>query len=141
MVKNLFLSLSITSLLFLTACVSREQADAKLVKGCKAAVELYLEDGYSIKEIKDTKFSNVANTIDGDRKVTLTVLESDGWYETDKTYSCNFAEQFGAMKTSYSAEIYQVDANGNIYGKKDGNIIGGFNEWSKITGAVADAMN
>lgn len=141
MSKNIFLTLGIFSLIFLTSCVDRDQADAKLKIGCAAAIELFLEEGYSIKEIKDANYSKPANNLDGDRKVTLTVLESDGWYETDKTYSCTFAEDFGMFNATHKANIYQVNMNDQVYGKKDGKIVGGFDAWLKITNTVDKAMN
>lgn len=124
----------------LSACVERDQADAKLQRGCAAGVALYLQEGFTIKEVKGAEFSKPDNN-EGDRRVALTVVESDGWYDADKTYFCNFAEQFGFLNSSHDAEIYQIDmGDGRIFGKKDGDIVGGFAEWQKITGAVDKAL-
>lgn len=138
--KKFVLFLSFSSLVFLSACVSREQADAKLQRGCAAGIALYMPEGFTIKEVKGATFSD-AKDGEGDRRVALTVLQSDGWYDEDKTYHCNFAEGFGFLKMSHSAEIYQIDmGDEQVYGKKDGNIVGGFAEWQKITGAVDKAL-
>lgn len=135
-----FLLLSVSSLLFLSGCVDRAQADAKLQRGCAAGVALYVPEGFTIKEVKGATFSDAKNG-EGDRRVTLTVMQSDGWYDEEKTYFCNFAEGFGFMQMSHNAEIYQIDmGDGRVFGKKDGDIVGGFAEWQRITGAVDKAL-
>ena len=98
MPKKFILFFLLLSSFSLGACVNREQADARLKKGCTAAIEAFLTDGYSIKEVKSASYSEVPDRLDGDRKVSLTISESDGWYESERTYSCNFVEDFGIFK-------------------------------------------
>lgn len=131
--------LSVTILL--SGCVGREQADANLQKGCEAAVKLHIPTGFTLKEIKSVSFSTPSDTTDGNRKVNMNVIESDGWYDGDKVYSCNFLEEFGFLNMTHKVEIYQVNVGGQIYGKQGGNIMGGVNEWQKIMDAVAGAIN
>ncbi len=140
MKPHFYVFLSLSAVLLLSGCVSREQADAKLVNGCKAAIGIFIENGFSIKEIKKTEFST-PDTIDGDRTVTLQLVESDDWYNNDKTYSCNFIEQFGFMQMNYTAEIYQLNMNDKIYGKKDGQILTSLKDWLKITDTVGQALD
>jgi hypothetical protein len=133
-------SFSIICITFLSACgIDRAEADKKLVAGCKAGVELFLPEGFSIKEIKSSTFSVPDLRSDGDRRVTLNAVESDGWYSNNKAYSCNFAEDIGMFGARYSASITQVDLGDKVYGTKDGNISGSYDEWLKITNTV-DAM-
>ena len=141
MPKKFILFFLLLSSFSLGACVNREQADARLKKGCTAAIEAFLTDGYSIKEVKSASYSEVPDRLDGDRKVSLTISESDGWYESERTYSCNFVEDLGIFNSSHKANIYQLDMHNKVYGKKDGQIVGGLNEWAKITDAVNDAMD
>lgn len=138
--KLSLLLISASSLLLLSSCVDRAQADKKLERGCAAGIALYVPENFSIKETKGATFSD-AKAGEGDRRVALTVVQSDGWYDEEKTYYCNFAESFGFMKMSHRAEIYQIDlGDGRVFGKQDGNIVGGFAEWQKITGAVDKAL-
>ncbi|MFP4313140.1 MAG: hypothetical protein ACLFR0_02325 [Alphaproteobacteria bacterium] len=140
--KNILtLSLLAITGLSLSACVDRAQADERLKRGCAAGVELFIPEGFTLKEIKNASYSKPRSG-EGDRKVTLTVVESDGWYDGEKTYSCNFVESFGFLKMSHDANIYQIDmGNGQIHGKKDGKIVSGFDEWLKITETIDNAMN
>jgi hypothetical protein len=131
------IAFSLLFLLILTACnVDRNQADARLVKACEAGVNLFIEDGREVKEIKSVSFSVPDIRSEGDRRVSMLVHEGDGWHGTDKTFSCSFIERLGLMG-SYSANIYQIDmGEGRIYGQKDGKIMGSYDEWSRVTDTV-----
>lgn len=135
-------TLSLLSVLvLLSGCVGREQADANLQKGCEAAVKLHIPDGFTIKEIKSVNFSTPNDITDGNRKVSMNVIESDGWYDGDKVYSCNFDEEFGFMNMNHKVQIMQINVDGRIFGMQNGNIVGGIQEWQKIMDASADAIN
>src|SRR5262245_51228970 len=110
--------LGLMALLFLPGCVTREQADAKLASACAAASELFLDEGFKIKEIKDRLYGDVSELGTGYRRVTLKAIESDSWFEVDKDYECIFVESFGFANISHRATIYQVKVNDQIYGKE-----------------------
>ncbi len=130
----------VSGVLLLTSCVTREQADERLARGCAAAVELFLDDGFTIKEIKNKSYSNSEEYGNSYRKVTLSAIESDNWLDIDKEYKCIFAEEYGFLKTTHRASIYQVIVNDKIYGTKDGVIVGDMKDLLKLTETVDNAM-
>ncbi|HRC27250.1 MAG TPA: hypothetical protein PKX87_07460, partial [Alphaproteobacteria bacterium] len=73
----------------LAACVSREQADARLARGCAAAAELFLPEGTKVKEINGKTFGS-AEQGEGFRSVTLKAVETDGWSDVEVEYRCVF---------------------------------------------------
>lgn len=133
--------LMILSILVLTGCVTREQADARIARGCAAGVELFLDEGFKIKEIKDTFFKDSKDLGKGYRNVIIKAIESDEWLDVDKQYECIFAESFGFLNSSHVATIYQVKVNGQTYGKEGDKILGSFQDHLKLTEVVEQAMN
>ncbi len=129
------------SALVLSGCVTREQADERIAKGCAAGVELFLAEGFKIKEIKGKTYSDSAEFGKGYRSVTLQAVESDGWLDVDKQYSCVFAEDFGLFNTGHRATIYQLKVNDQVYGNENGQIKGDFKDHLKLTETVEQAMN
>lgn len=141
MIKNKLVTLLCLGALTLslTACVSREQADEKLSHGCEAGAKAFLEEGYEIKEIKDTKFET-ADLGPHYRKVTLSVLETDGWANLDKDYTCIFREAFGFAQMSYSATIYQLNTGDQIIGQDGDSIKGTIEDHTKLVNSVEAAI-
>lgn len=136
--KYIFLILPVFAL---SGCVDRATADAKLARGCEAAAKSYLEDGFEIKEITGRSFDHSTDLGKGYREVTLNTLESDGWYEEDRVYRCIFVENFGLLKMNHNATLYQLRLHDDrIFGKKGDEILGGFKDWLKLTGAVERSM-
>ncbi len=139
--KNLFRSLflALFCLLTLSACVSREQADDKLARGCAAGVQALLPENMTIKEIKDKEF---ADSPEGPnmRYVKLKAVTLDGWLETEQEYQCIFEESFGFMKASYTASVYQVRTGDTVYGKSGNEILGNAQDFLKLTDAIRKAM-
>lgn len=135
------LFIALISLIFLSACgVDRDSADKKLADACETGIKLFIAEGQSVKQVKSSSFSVPDLRSDGDRRVTLNIIESDGWYDGDKSYSCNFFESTGFLGMNYRASIAQIDMGDKIYGTKDGNIQGSYDEWLKITNAVDAAL-
>jgi hypothetical protein len=132
--------LAFAALLLLTGCVTREQADAKLARACAAAAELFLDEGFTIKEIKDRLYGDVKDLGHGYRRVTLKALESDSWFEVDKDYECIFVESFGFANISHRATIYQVKVNEQTYGKEGDKILGDMKIHLKLMEAVDRAL-
>lgn len=127
------------STLTLAACVSQEQMDEKMAKGCEAGVKSMIAP----KEISSIKTRNYADEYaEGGlhRRVTLGVMEKDGWLELDKEYSCLFMEEWGMFKSSHKALLVQVKIDDSIYGKVDGVITGSLDDFLKLTEHVDEAM-
>ena len=134
----LILTLGFASLT-LSACVSRDQADARLANGCAAGAELFLTEGNKIKEIKDKIFRDDPDLGKGYREVRLFVVQSDGWYDQDQEYKCIFSESLGL--TGHTATIYQLQLNGQTYGKKGEELLGTYEDHLKLTETVEQGMN
>ena len=128
------------SALALTGCVSQDQADAKMAKGCAAGVGALLTEPKEIIVVKTENFSNEETSEGLHRRVTLEATEKDGWVEMDKSYTCLFAQEWGFFKSSHRALLVQVKIGEEIYGKRDGEILGGFEDFLKLTETVDGAM-
>lgn len=139
MKKTSFIALMGVSILSLAGCVSQEQADEKMSKGCQAAVGAMIEPK-TLTTIKSTRFADEVN-MDGEyRRVSITAVEKDGWMELDKEYSCLFQQQWGMMKSSHIAMLEQVAYDSQILGKKDGKVIGSMDDYMKLTRSADTAM-
>lgn len=128
------------STLALTGCVTQEQADEKMAKGCEAGVNALIAPK-EISTVKSTNFSTETTNEGPHRRVTLAVVEKDGWLELDKEYSCLFAQDWGMFKSSHKALLVQTDIDGSVYGKVDGIITGSLDDFMKLTATVDAAMN
>jgi len=118
----------------LAGCVDRDEANAKLALSCQKGVSFLLDEYVTIKSVHNTSFTKVADKNDGDVRVTLDVVVDDNHLDIDRSFSCNFIEKTGFLNNSHSANITQIDmGNGEVYGRKDGKIIGGMNKWLNIT--------
>ena len=135
------LILGLICVIFLSGCVTREQADKKLAKGCAAGAELFLDDLFKIKEVKDQKFKKSDEFGDSYREVMLSVVETDEWVDLDKEYKCVFAEEFGTMNSTHRATIYQIKVNDQTYGIEDGEILGDMQIHIQLTETVQQAMS
>ena len=125
--------------MLLSGCVSREQADAKLAKGCEAGVNALLPEGRTITRIADTKFSPSPEG-PGMRHVKLKAIETDGFLEVESEFECVFEESFGFLKNNFTASIYQVRTGERVVGKSGNEILGDANDFLKLTDAIRDAM-
>lgn len=127
--------------LVLTGCVQRGQADERLARGCAAAAELFLDEGFRIKEIRNKTFRDDPDLGKGYRQVTLSAVETDSWLDVDKEYRCIFVEEFGFLNSTHTATIYQVKVNGETYGREGDQILGSFEDQLRLTETVEQAMN
>ena len=102
--------------IFLTGCVTQQQADIKMGKGCEAALSTLMKER-QIVSVKSTNYSD-EQTQDGlYRRITIDLVEKDGWAELDKTYSCLFSQDWGIFKSSHVA-LEQVVIDDVITGKR-----------------------
>ncbi len=123
----------------LSGCVSREQADTKMAKGCEAGVKVILPEGRTIARIAKTEFTP-ATEGPGMRHVKLTAIENDGFLETENVFECVFEENFGFLNGSHSAAIYQVRAGDLVIGKSGNEIIGDAQTFIKLNDAMREVM-
>lgn len=137
--KHFALPLAAVSILALAGCVSQEQADAKMVKGCEAAIGAMINPD-TIKEVKASTTEDEKTMGSVYRRVTLTYVENDDFANTELQGSCLFSQQWGMMKSSHAALLEQVAYDDQIVGKVDGNIQGDMNDFLKLTETVDAAM-
>lgn len=125
--------------MILSGCVSREQADAKLAKGCEAGVNVILPEGRKIARIAKSEFTP-ATEGHGMRHVKLTAIETDSFLESENIFECVFEEGFGFLNSSHTAAIYQVRAGDTMIGKSGNEIVGDAQVFMKLNDAMRDAM-
>lgn len=138
--KNLALIGLLLTPLLLAGCVDRAQADAKLVKACLAAVEAFLPEGDSVKEVYSKQTRDHPTMGQGHREVALEIAVSDGFHPRDETHACIFLEEFGFAKMSHRASIYQLNFEGQIIGQENYQIRGSVEDMAKLTNAVDRAL-
>ena len=138
MKKSLLVILAL-SVLTLSGCVSREQADAKLAKACQAAVNVFLPEGQHIEKISGADFTASPEGPDF-RHVTIHTIMMDGWLETEYDYECVFQEGFGFMNSGFTASIHQVIVDGEVYGKAGNEILGDAQDHIKLNEAVRKSL-
>ncbi len=124
----------------LTSCMSREDADARLQKGCEAAINFVMSDGFSVKKIKRTTFKTSTEFGNGYREVMIFAKVSDGWHEKDEEYKCIFAEEFNSMSSSHRTTLYKVSAGDKHYGVHDSIIHDDSKTLINLENAVNNAM-
>lgn len=137
--RKLFVALGLCSSFFLAGCVSQQQADQKMAKGCEAAIGAMIAPK-QILEVKSTRFADEQTEGSIYRRIGLTAVEKDGWIEAEKEYSCLFAQQWGLFRLNHIALLEQMTYNDEIKGKKDGKIIGSMEDFLKLTKAADSAM-
>lgn len=128
------------AVLLLSGCIDQVTADEKMAKGCVAAVNALLKDSKVI-DVSDT--TNTTEDFQGEglhRRITMKVVEKDGWLELENQYSCVFLEQWGFMRTTHGALLVQVKINDKVYGKNDGKIVGDWDDFLALTRVVDAAM-
>lgn len=127
------------SVLALTACVDEKQADAKMGKGCEAA--LMAQKGAS--EVKDVTFVSGTADVRPDgayRRVNLTYVETNAFDQSPRNAECLFSETWGAGKSSHTAVLEQLKADNTVYGKDGGVMQGALEDFLKLTDAASKAM-
>lgn len=123
----------------LTGCLSQDQADIKMSKGCEAGINALISP-VQIGEIKSQNYSNEQVNGGLHRRVTIEAIEKDGWLELDKKYSCLFMQKWGIFNSSHKALLAQITIEDETIGNIDGHVVGGFDDFLKITRVVDQAM-
>ena len=138
--KNFSLCLLAISTLALTGCIDRATADARLLKGCKAAIEAFLPEGDSIKDVESQTIKDHFSLGKGHRHLELDVRISDGYHGRNENHACIFFEEFGFANMSHRASIYQLNFQGRIIGQQNYEIQGSLEDMTKLTDAVDEAL-
>jgi len=137
--KKFVLAVAGVSVLALAGCVSQEQADAKMKKGCEAGIAAMIAPR-TIKEVK-TSSADAEKTMGSVyRRVKMTYVENDDFADSEHEGSCLFSEQWGAFKSTHAALLEQVVFNDELVGKKDGTINGSMDDFLKLSEKVDAAM-
>lgn len=132
----------IISTIFLSGCINQNQADVKMSAGCQAGINALLgEEGKEIAEIKVKRYADEQTEGGLHRRITFEAIEKDGWLELEKEYSCLFMQEWGLFKTSHKALLVQIKIDDALYGKKDGKIIGSFEDFLNLTKVTDSAMS
>jgi hypothetical protein len=137
--KRTPLALAMIACLPLSACVTQQQADAKMGKGCEAALAVVMGDKQIVK-VKATNYSDEETEGSLYRRITIDLVEKDGWAELDKQYSCLFAQEWAMFRMTHNALLEQVVMGDKIMGKKDGQILGNIDEFMNLVSKVDTAM-
>ena len=137
--KILTLALVTASTLTLSACVTQEQADEKMITGCKAAVSAMIEPR-TVKTFTANSGEDEKTMGSVYRRIKLTYIENDDFAEMPHEGSCLYSQQWGMFKSSHAAMLEQVVYNDQLIGKKDGNIQGDMNQFMKLNEKVDAAM-
>ena len=137
--KRTPLALAMIACLPLSACVTQQQADAKMGKGCEAALAGVMGDKQIVK-VKATNYSDEETEGSLYRRITIDLVEKDGWAELDKQYSCLFAQEWAMFRMTHNALLEQVVMGVKIMGKKDGQILGNIDEFMNLVSKVDTAM-
>lgn len=138
--KPFYLTLSVLlSCALLSGCVSRDQADATLAKGCEAGVAALLPPERRIERITEKKFSPSPEGV-GMRRVMLKAIENDGFLEVESEFECVFEESFGLFNMNHTGSIYQVRTGDRVIGRSGNEIMGDAQDFIKLTDAIRDAM-
>ncbi|PZO83710.1 MAG: hypothetical protein DI626_08820 [Micavibrio aeruginosavorus] len=131
--------ISAISIFTLSACISQEQADAKMAKGCESAVSAMITP-QTIKEVKGFKADYEGMLGIKYRRLDVTYVENDDFAAAEKTGTCLFSEEWTAMKGSHLALLEQVTVNGKLVGKRNGVIQGSVDDFVKLTEGADTAM-
>lgn len=127
------------SALTLSACVSQQQADEKMFKGCEAAVGAMIAPT-TIKAVQSKAGSDEKTMGSIYRRIKITYIEEGDFAEMPKEGSCLFSQQWGMFKSTHAALLEQVVYNDQLIGKKDGVIEGDMNAFLKLNEHVDTAM-
>lgn len=137
--KKMIPFIAFASLFFLTGCVSQDQADKKMAKGCRAGIEALIAPK-TILEVRSQNYSQEETEGGLHRRITFNIVEKDGWFELDKTYSCLFMQDWGLFKMSHTALLVQIKGEDILIGKNNGIIEGSVDDFIRLSNHVERAM-
>lgn len=133
--------LSFLTLLTVTGCSSREEADRKLAKGCEAGARSLMEGERYDRQIAKVKKTTFGGDAQG-RSVRLEVTtktKADG-RESDDVVFCVFQEEYNAGFIGWSAMLDRLTIGEDVYGRENGAIKGDLQDFLKLNDTVSDGM-
>ena len=141
MMKKWMPLLCLVSLLTLSACGSREDADKKLARGCEAAVKSMLAKDTEDRQVEAIKGKSFAPSGEN-REVTLqaTTKNKEFGYEAEESFKCVFEESYSPGFTAWKASLLQLRIGETVYGSEGGEIFGTMEDQMSLTAAVESAM-
>lgn len=127
--------------LCLTGCDGKEKAEARLARGCEAAVKVMLNKPDFTRQIDNVKSKSFGMS-DGYKLVTLNTVTKvkDTGEEANETFNCKFQETQSLNYIIWSAELVQLKIDDVTYGSEGGEIYGSVEDQMALTNAVEAAM-
>ena len=138
--KKLTISCAIITL-SLTACGSKQEAEAKLARGCEAALKVMLDKPDYTRQIDKVTGTSFGMS-EGYRLVTLKAITKpkESGSEMEESFDCKFQETQMFNYIRWSADLVQLKIDDTIYGSSGGEIYGSVEDQIKLTNAVTNAM-
>jgi hypothetical protein len=130
--------------LALTACGgSREEADARLARGCEAGVKIVLaKDDYDRQIDRVIRKTIADDSETGGRMVTLEAVtkNKEYGYENEETFVCKFDESYSPGFTAWKASLINLKVGDDLYGSEGGEIFGDMQDQLNLTAAIEAAL-
>lgn len=128
-------------ILCLTGCGEKEKTEARLARGCEAAVKVMLNKPDFTRQIDSVKSKSFGMS-DGYKLVTINTVtkEKDTGTEADETFNCKFQETQSFNYIIWSADLVQLKIDDIIYGSEGGEIYGSVEDQMALSNAVTSAM-
>lgn len=139
MKQSFYLTSAMVAVLALGGCVTQQQADAKMGKGCEAAISATIAPK-KLLGIKSTNYADEKTEGSLYRRITIVGQQKDGWIEAEKTYTCLFAQDWGFFKSTHFALLEQLAIGDFVLGKVDGQIRGSMEDYVKLNETAETAM-
>lgn len=138
--KKFVVVLAGVSALTLSGCVTQQQADEKMFKGCEAAISAMIAPA-SFKDVKTRTGADEKMLSSTFRRIKITYTEQGDFAESEKEGSCLFSQDWGMFKSSHAAMLEQVKYNDTMLGKNaEGKIEGSMDDFLKLNEKVDAAM-
>ena len=138
---NRMIILVFISLLSLTACGSRDDADVKLGRGCAAAVRIISATPNYDREFSKVKTKSFEE-YETYRVVTIDSVTKNKEYgnEMDETFVCKFDESYSPGFIAWKASLINVKIGEEYFGSEGGQIYGTAEDQMNVMAAVEAAL-
>jgi hypothetical protein len=125
----------------LTGCGAEQEIQAKMARGCEAAVKAMLSKDIYDRQIESVNGSKFGMS-DGYRLVTIDVTSKTKEFNdpVEDSFSCKFEETKVLGFLGWKAALVQVKIDDVIYGSDGGELFGTVEDQMALTAAVEAAM-
>ncbi len=135
--KKAFLSLLI--LLAVTACKSRNEADAILRNMCVAGIEHILPSDMTYKGLNQVTYEDAEEIKGTFRRVNITAdLNESGFTET-RDFECVFNDRHTMFGLQYSPEIHYIEGEDVVIGYRNGIMVGSSQDYVDLIAVTSGA--